>query len=168
MPAIAALATLALPAHALADGRADRAGSGQRKRHGGRAEGTGAGPVRFHGDAARGDRNRVRGERMRRCAGQRAAGGMFLLGSARGGRWSGYASSGPWRTRCPGPLVGGENQLLRIAARTRSARARTFTIDLRPAGRREDDGYPISLHGRLALKLRGGRIIQRVFSEPAA
>ena len=83
------------------------------------------------------------------------------------GRLKGFVYATSWRTRCPGPDVNANgNPLLAAALPLRVLGRRTFTIDLRPVGAVEDDGYTLSVHGRLSVVVRRGRISESVTTEP--
>jgi hypothetical protein len=78
----------------------------------------------------------------------------------------GFFDSSPWRTRCPGPMVPGQVQLLSARARLRMMGPREFGITFGPVGSLTDDGYTLTVHGHLSLVLRRGRISQQVVAEP--
>jgi hypothetical protein len=101
------------------------------------------------------------------CTDTATDGDLFVEGEKSRGvlRMSGGSSS--WRTRCPGPLVGEQQQLLSGAVPISALARRTSTVVLHASGSLVDDGYSASLHGRLELHLRRGRISQHVLVEPA-
>lgn len=102
------------------------------------------------------------------CTDTAPGGLMFLQLAAGHGELKGFADTSSWRTRCPGPDLNANDNPLLDAVLPRSALGRrTFTIRLRPAGAVADDGYTVTLHGRLSLVVRRGRISQSVTTAPA-
>jgi hypothetical protein len=100
------------------------------------------------------------------CTDSGPGGAMFLEMTAGRGVLRGGGGITAWRTRCPGPMPAVGNAMLTEAVPVRSLAHRTFTVTLRPAGTLQDDGYTISLHGRLTLTFRRGRITQQMFRQP--
>ncbi len=74
--------------------------------------------------------------------------------------------TGPWRTRCPGPMLGSGLGGLSLSLAKGALEHREFTIEARATGTLQDDGYAIVPHGRLSLLLRRGPVTQQVFSAP--
>lgn len=81
-----------------------------------------------------------------------------------GGRLAGFI--GPWRTRCPGPVLANAQPLVGAPLDRSVLGHREFTIRLRGMGTLADDGYGIQARGRMSLVLRRGRITQQVTVEP--
>lgn len=94
--------------------------------------------------------------------------GLLVLGGTGGrlGVFSPYLP--PGRTRCPGPqLATFTNGLAGIVPPQRT-QAGAVTVVLRPFGSLGDDGYTLTQHGRLTLRLHRGPISDRVVVNPFA
>jgi hypothetical protein len=100
------------------------------------------------------------------CTDTAMDGDLFVEVEKRRGVLKMIAGSNSWRTRCPGPQVGEQQQLLSGAVPISAVGRRTFTAVLRAQGSLVDDGYTASLHGRLTLRLRRGRVRQQVIDAP--
>jgi hypothetical protein len=92
--------------------------------------------------------------------------GLLVLGGT-GGRLGVFSPFlPPGRTRCPGPqLATFTNGLAGIVPRQRT-RDGAVTVVLAPFGTPGDDGYTLSQHGRLTLRLHRGPISDRVVVNP--
>ena len=101
------------------------------------------------------------------CSDAAPLGQLYVSLQPAAGASGGFFGSSPWRTRCPGPMVPGQVQLLSARARLRMMGPREFGVTFRPVGSLTDDGYTLTLHGHLSLVLRRGRISQQVVTEPA-
>jgi hypothetical protein len=101
------------------------------------------------------------------CSDAAPLGQLYVSLQPAAGASGGFFGSSPWRTRCPGPMVPGQVQLLSARARLRMMGPREFGVTFRPVGSLTDDGYTFTLHGHLSLVLRRGRITQQVVTEPA-
>lgn len=101
------------------------------------------------------------------CTDTATDGDLFVAAEKSRGVLRMSAGSRSWRTRCPGPLVGEQEQLLSGAVPISALARRTFTVVLHGLGSLVDDGYSASLHGRLTLRLRRGRVSQQVIDAPA-
>jgi hypothetical protein len=94
--------------------------------------------------------------------------GASLSLSLSGDRLAGSAGANALRTRCPGPMIGGQTSPWPATAPARALRHRAFTIEAGPGGQpHADDGYTFSLDGHLSVTLRSGRISQTVSLAPA-
>ena len=93
--------------------------------------------------------------------------GASLSLSLSGGRLAGSGSASALRTRCPGPVIGGENPLWSATAPARGLRHRTFTIEVGPRAMGAEDGYTFSLDGHLSVTVRRGPVSQSVILAPA-
>lgn len=82
-----------------------------------------------------------------------------------GGRLGGFI--GPWKTRCPGPVLANAQPLVGAPLDRSVLGHREFTVQLRGKGTLADDGYAIRARGRMSLVLRRGRITQQVSVAPA-
>ncbi len=100
------------------------------------------------------------------CTDTAMDGDLFVAVQKRRGVLKMSAGSSSWRTRCPGPLGGEQRQLLSGAVPISALGRRTFTVVLGAQGSLVDDGYSASLHGRITLRLRRGRISQQVLEVP--
>lgn len=100
------------------------------------------------------------------CTDTAMDGDLFVAAQESRGVLRMSAGSNTWRTRCPGPIVGEQERLLSGAVPISAVGRRTFTVGLHASGSLVDDGYTASLHGRLELGLRRGRISQQVVEEP--
>jgi hypothetical protein len=74
--------------------------------------------------------------------------------------------TGFWRTRCPGPSFENVRPLLGASVDRAALARREFTVALGGSATSSDDGYVIVAHGRLTLRVRRGRITQRVETQP--
>jgi hypothetical protein len=81
-------------------------------------------------------------------------------------RAAGSGESSPWRTRCPGPMIGGQASVWSATFPAQALARRSFTIEARSAGSLSEDGYTISLHGRVSVTVRRGRLSENVIVEP--
>jgi hypothetical protein len=102
------------------------------------------------------------------CADSASTAPLAVTLVGRGGALTGGANSlGTWRTRCPGPMIGPETQLLSAAPVPRAAIGRrTFTIRLSAGGPLVDDGYSISPQGQLSVTVRRVGLTQVVSTRP--
>jgi hypothetical protein len=100
------------------------------------------------------------------CSDQAPLGQLFVSLIPNGAS-GGFFGSTPWRTRCPGPMVPRQAQLLSASSRLRIMGSREFGVTLRPVASFRDDGYTLTLHGRVSLVLRRGQVTQQVVTEPA-
>ncbi len=93
--------------------------------------------------------------------------GVFASLTSHRGLLRGTGGSGPWRTRCPGPEIGDQENVPLFAAAPTGALSRpTFTISLRARGTVDEDGYTASLHGDVSVVVRRGRLSQSVNVQP--
>jgi hypothetical protein len=72
----------------------------------------------------------------------------------------------PLRTRCPGPLLSGASSLATGRVPRSDLRRPGFTVSLRGGPSRSDDGYDLSVSGRLRLTFRRGRVTQQLETLP--
>lgn len=100
------------------------------------------------------------------CTDTAADADLFISGAVVGHVVRLATSSAPWRTRCPGPRLQELSPRSSGAVSLSAIGRRTFTVAVRPRGSVLDDGYSASLQGRLALRLRRGRVTQQVLAEP--
>jgi len=92
---------------------------------------------------------------------------VFASLSPSGDRLAGSAGASDLRTRCPGPMIGGQASVWSATARASGLRHRVFTIQLGPRGPLAEDGYVISPGGHLSVTVRRGRVSQSTSMAPA-
>ncbi len=101
------------------------------------------------------------------CTDTSGTGGIAALTGALPALRTGFgAFAGPWRTRCPGPLLGDRSAGVRASLAVGALAHRQFTLRLRATGSLSDDGYVMSAEGDLSVLLRRGRITQQVITAP--
>jgi hypothetical protein len=92
--------------------------------------------------------------------------GAFLTLSLSGDRLAGSGGASALRTRCPGPMIGGQASLWSVRAPARGLRHRTFTIEVGPSGPLAEDGYTASPDGHLSVTVRRGPLSQSINVAP--
>ena len=93
-----------------------------------------------------------------------ASGGIVLI-TGLGSRLDLTYTSGPLRTRCPGPTFA-QDQILASGVTSLRQLASGAALRLTGGGRVTDDGYVIQQHTSLSLTLHRGRLRQQTFLEP--
>lgn len=84
------------------------------------------------------------------------------------GRAQGGAFAGPWRTRCPGPLVNITSPGVVASVRPGALAHRQFTVRLGASGSFTDDGYVLSPRGEVSALVRRGLITSQVITVPGS
>lgn len=91
--------------------------------------------------------------------------GVALALGIRGNVLAGSGEPSGWRTRCPGPMLGGLTLALSVLPIRRAELGhKTFTLHVRARGSLTDDGYLISPHGALSVTISRGRLTQSVIT----
>jgi hypothetical protein len=76
------------------------------------------------------------------------------------------ALTGPWRTRCPGPLLNSPSAFLVASVGPGALAHRQFTVHLGGSRSFTDAGYVLSTHGQESAVLRRGRITSEFMTVP--
>lgn len=103
------------------------------------------------------------------CTDSAAAGGgaatLTLTGNSLAAEYVPAGAS--LRTRCPGPMLSPSSPLAAGRAARSALRRSSFSVVMHGIGPLSDEGYGVTVSGRLSLRLHRGPVSQRVFIAPS-